>query len=494
MCSICGIVGHHEQGALEKMMDSLAHRGPDDKGSFVSDDVELGHNRLSIIDTSSNGRQPMSNENGSLWITFNGEIYNFVELRRELEKSGRKFRSQTDTEVILSLYESEGLDFLHKLEGMFALGIYDQNNDRLVLARDRVGIKPLYYSTSGGTLRFASEAKALLLKQPTELSDLSLDDFFGRDGTAFIGVEELSPGELLVVEGGQLRKRQYYELRENAVPETQADIINHLACLIESSVVQRLVSDRSIGIYFSGGLDSSLLASIAKTHYGNSLIGYCVGTSEINEFEQARKTGNNLGFEVVTIELSPSDIVYAIPKVIFHLEDCDPRNVEFGVMHYFLSLEAAKRDVRVVLSGEGADELFGGYDNRYDKERFTTKELVARMHYNHLKTQDRCSMANAVEVRVPFLDDTRLLEFALGLPPELREDKFVLREVARRDLAPEVAQRRKGYGHVRSGIPQIMNAYFGFESGGTLQKRFDVYKRVFERIFQNGEDYRSISL
>ncbi|MBI5388873.1 asparagine synthase (glutamine-hydrolyzing) [Candidatus Woesearchaeota archaeon] len=492
MCGIAGIFGTPEISTLEAIVSSIAHRGPDDRHLIQRGDVVLGHARLSILDISENGRQPMSNPKGTVWITYNGEVYNAQSLREELQKKGYRFRSTTDTEVVLHLYEEHGPNFVRMLDGMFALAIYDSRNNTLVLARDRLGIKPLYYTFSEKELKFASEQKALLWGQNPVLPSSSLDAFFGEGSSLFEGINEIKPGHLVVADRKgtaiSLSDSSYYSLNDAPQEISEADAIRILASLLETSVQQHLVSDRPVGLYLTGGLDSSLLAAIAKKYYQGQLVGFCVGSEEKNEFALAQSIGKQLGIEVVTIPLSQQAIMDTIPQVIYHLEDADPRNVEFGVMHYFLAKTAAERGVRVVLSGEGADELFLGYDARYDHGRFTARQLLERMHCNHLRTQDRTAMAHGVEVRVPYLDNRELLEFALSLPPELKGgdevDKHILRKVARQYLPEEVASRQKGYGHVESGVPFAVNTALGLAPGGTLERRFGYYQQILADVFK----------
>ena len=501
MCGICGVFGKNDEKHIRAMTRLLAHRGPDDTSYYSGNKVELGHNRLGIIDLSEKGNQPLSNEDGSIWITFNGEIYNFEDLRGELEAKGHKFKSKTDTETIIHAYEEYGIGFANKLDGMFAFGLYDGREGKLVLARDRVGVKPLYYTLSDNAFLFASEIKALLNEQNRHLKDLSLDGFFGyNEETPFPDVKELLPGHTLEVKLQRdkinVESKRYWSLDDTVKETNERKIVDELAEKIENSVKQRLVSDVPIGLFLSGGLDSSLIAALAKKYYKGKLMAFCVGTERSNEFQNAQEVAGYLGIELVTKTLSEDDIVRVVPNIIYHLEDCDPRNIELGIMNYYMSKSAREHGIKVILTGEGPDEIFGGYEDSYHKGRLDYIELVMRLHSNHLKNKDRVSMANAVELRVPYLDNTTLLEYSMAIDTSLKVKegvkKYILRQVAKRYLPRHIAEREKGHGHVLSGIPFVINDHFGIPKGGSLKARFDIYKEIFRRVFVNGENYKKI--
>ncbi|HEY6925177.1 MAG TPA: asparagine synthase (glutamine-hydrolyzing), partial [Steroidobacteraceae bacterium] len=263
MCGICGF-NWTDAPLIERMKALLVHRGPDDHGSYVAEGISLGHRRLSIVDLSESGRQPLSNEDGSVWITFNGEIYNHAPLRALLEAKGHVFRSRSDTEVIVHAYEEYGLDFVKHLTGMFALGIWDAKQRRLVLARDRLGIKPLYYTSSGSRVRFASEIKALLVDPlvPRKLSSQSLFDFLGYEfvpapDTLFEGIRKLMPGCLLVADPQGVRHLRYWTLEKQEIEPDGARLLE----ILERACADHTMSDVPLGAFLSGGIDSSTVVS-----------------------------------------------------------------------------------------------------------------------------------------------------------------------------------------------------------------------------------------
>jgi asparagine synthase (glutamine-hydrolysing) len=363
MCGICGFNWTDEQ-LIERMKDTLVHRGPDAEGSYVAPGVSLGHRRLSIVDLSPSGRQPLSNEDGSVWITFNGEIYNHVSLRAQLQSKGHVFRSRTDTESIVHAYEEFGLDFVHHLTGMFALAIWDAPRRRLVLARDRLGIKPLYYAFDGGRLRFASEIKALLAdpQVPRTVNSQALFELVGWEftpapETLFAGIRKLLPGCLAVLEAdGSLHTQRYWSLESRTV-EPSPDA---LCELLERSCAEHLMSDVPLGAFLSGGIDSSSVVSFLSAAVPSGLQTFALGYREasFSEFEYARRVARHFGTEHREMLVRPVD-ARAIERSVWHLDEptTDPSNLPF-----MLICEEARRYVKVALSGDGSDELLMGYD------------------------------------------------------------------------------------------------------------------------------------
>lgn len=373
MCGIAGIV-HRERErpveleTLERMTEILAHRGPDDRGVWSAPGVGLGHRRLSIIDLVS-GHQPMSALDGALWITYNGELYNYLELRGELRAQGCQFATQSDTEVLLQGYAVWGEACLPRLNGMFAFGLWDQRQQRLIAARDHLGIKPFYYYHDGEVFLFASEIKALL-EHPRlrpELDGQALQDYLDLqyclgDRTLFKGIRRLLPGHFLVWEGGQVRIGKYWDLDFTPDPQyDEEEFIPRLVHLLEDAVRLQLRSDVPLGAHLSGGLDSSAIACIAAPLLGGKLQVFTGGFKDSPRYDEsayARLVARHLGAEYHEIFPSAGDLAATFEKLIYYLDEPIAGAAVFP--QYFLSKLAAQK-VKVVLGGQGGDELFCGY-------------------------------------------------------------------------------------------------------------------------------------
>ncbi len=363
MCGICGF-SWADRPLLERMKQSLEHRGPDAHGSFVADGVSLGHRRLSIVDLSESGRQPLANADETIWITFNGEIYNHPELKRSLEQKGYVYRGSSDTESIVYAYQEYGLEFVQHLTGMFAFAIWDTRKRRLVLARDRIGIKPLYYTLDNGRLRFASEIKALLADVSLEraINEQGLFDLIGYEftpapDTLFRGVHKLEPGSLLVFEAdGSHRITQYWKLSQRDVDPSAEGLIS----LLEQVCADHMMSDVPIGSFLSGGIDSSAVVQFTSRMTGSPLQTFALGYSEksYSEFEYARRVAQHFATDHRELLISPIDRT-EIERSVWHLDEptTDPSNLPF-----MLICEQARQYVKVCLSGDGGDELLMGYD------------------------------------------------------------------------------------------------------------------------------------
>ena len=277
MCGIVGVIHLREQPVqarvIEQVADSLKHRGPDDAGVFVDGQVGLGHRRLKIIDVSPAGHQPMANKDETIWITYNGEIYNFLDLRKELEGCGRSFASRSDTEVVIQAYEEWGEQCVQRFNGMFALGLWDSRTKKLILMRDRIGVKPLFYYVDEEKLLFASEIKAIL-QYPQVNSELDHSAIYGyislnyvpSPKTPFTHIRSLLPGHLLVVQDGRIKIEKYWDLQFDQTDQTgtEAEYIDEMTGLIRDSVSRRLVSDVPLGAFLSGGIDSSAIVCFMK--------------------------------------------------------------------------------------------------------------------------------------------------------------------------------------------------------------------------------------
>jgi asparagine synthase (glutamine-hydrolysing) len=379
MCGFAGIV-HFESDRpvdvdrLRRMRDVLSHRGPDGAGLFTDGPVGLSHRRLAIVDVSSAGEQPMTNEDGSVWIAFNGEIYNHASLRPGLETKGHRYRSRCDTETIVHQYEEDGDACVEKLHGMFAFAIWDKTKQELLLARDRLGIKPLYYASTGRELVFGSEIKSLFASgcvcatfNEEVLPEYLSTRFVSGADTFFHGVRKLLPGHVLTwsAEKG-IRTRRYWQLpapsnEVSGIPfEAQA---KDLRARLEASVESHLMSDVPLGVFLSGGLDSSALAAMMSRQVRDPIQSFSVGfaEAEANELPYARTVAKAIGATHRDVTVTPSDFFEALPHLVWH-ED-EPIAFPSSVPLYFVA-KLARNHVKVVLTGEGADELFLGY-NRY---------------------------------------------------------------------------------------------------------------------------------
>ena len=365
MCGICGYTGREVPGLLRRMTDSIRHRGPDAEGFLETGGVHLGCRRLRVLDIDG-GDQPIYNEDGTVGVVYNGEIYNFQQLRRELEARGHRFTTRTDTEVIVHLYEEEGIDCARRLEGMFAFALHDSRRGRLVIARDPVGIKPLLYRWDGRRLVFGSEAKSLLVDPATTprldadaLHQLLNVRFVPAPMTLFEGISQLSPGHCLVVEGGALREHRYHEWKFAGGTDISAeDAAAQFRSVLSSAVERQMVADVPVGIFLSGGLDSSaLIAGARQSGHRNGLETFTLGFNEpTDELADADLVARHFGTDHHPTTLSPEPLAL-FPRIVYHAEMPKVN----AVQGYYLS-RFARRHVTVALSGLGGDELFLGYD------------------------------------------------------------------------------------------------------------------------------------
>lgn len=382
MCGICGIIGpdlnepatHARVLAMNRV---LTHRGPDDEGFYFSSSnncmrAALGHQRLSIVDLEG-GHQPMTNEHGDIWITYNGEIYNHQELRRDLESRGHVYKTRSDTETIVHAYEEYGEDCLTKFRGMFAFALWDDRKKRLFAARDRLGIKPFYYALCNGTLVFGSEIKSILASGliQAKVNQRALPEFFtfGQtvdDTTLFEGVRKLMPGHWLSYDGDDLKIQRYWDWQFDEPSTYQDDkfYIDRFTEIIEDAVRSHLMSDVPVGLFLSGGLDSSLIAAIMARLHSDPIHTFTVGFEDryYSEFDYARTVAAHIGARQHESLITAKQFIDAIPKLIWH-ED-EPLKGAPSVALYFIS-KLASEHVKVVLTGEGSDELFAGYNDRY---------------------------------------------------------------------------------------------------------------------------------
>jgi asparagine synthase (glutamine-hydrolysing) len=383
MCGICGKLNFDGQGIREdlirKMCRSFSYRGPDDEGTCISPLIGLGHRRLSIIDLSPAGHQPMCNEDETIWIVFNGEIYDFNDIRETLQSKGHTLKSRTDTETIIHLYEEEGVDCLKHLNGMFSFGLWDSRRQRLWLARDRLGIKPLNYYWDGRHLIFASEIKAILCDPSVrrEIDPEALDlyltlNYIPPPWTIFKNIRKLMPGSWLVAEKGMISVESFWDIpkgrdRSNTTPTLEAptkditDIKRHLYTLLEDAVIRRLISDVPFGAFLSGGIDSSLIVALMARNSNQPIKTFSIGYKDLPSFDETQYAREVAAFNKTDhqeFKLGHRDILDAFPLVLECVDE--PFADSSAVPTYIVSRETRKH-VTVALSGDGGDELFAGY-------------------------------------------------------------------------------------------------------------------------------------
>jgi len=371
MCGICGIKYTSldkkvNDDLLKSMNKTLVHRGPDDEGFFVDNNIGLAMRRLSIIDLET-GHQPIHNENKTIWVVQNGEIYNYMELRRNLIKQGHKFYTKSDTEIIVHLYEEYGEDFVQYLRGMFAIAIWDRSEDKLLIVRDRIGIKPLYYYFRNGVFLFSSEIKTLLKHPQFEgqiridaLSDYLTYLYIPAPKTIYSDIYKLLPGHMLILNSGNMKIKKYWELNyDKGKIESFGYYKEKLEFLLKDSVKKHLISDVPLGAFLSGGVDSSaivaLMSEISDKPVRTFSVGFDVGSH--NELKFAKLAAERFNTNHEEIYLKP-DIISILPKIASHFDE--PFADSSAIPTYLIS-EFARECVKVVLAGDGGDELFAGY-------------------------------------------------------------------------------------------------------------------------------------
>ena len=373
MCGIAGIVqpdgkGDVNQATIHQMCEAIVHRGPDDEGILVKAGVGLGMRRLSIIDLAG-GHQPVFNEDRSIWIVFNGEIYNFLELRPELLARGHRFSTHSDTEVIVHLYEEYGVECVHKLRGMFAFALFDERAGRLLLARDRLGKKPLHFALDNGTLLFASEMKAILAVRP-ELARVNHPAllqymYFGYipdPATAFEPIQKLPPGHMLEFKKGQVSIRQYWDFPKYGTyePSSEEELLQELESRLAEAVRIRLIADVPLGAMLSGGTDSSIVVALMARATSQPVKTFSIGFrhADFNEAPYAQMVAEKFGTDHHELILEP-DLIETVEMLTRHVEE--PFGDSSMLPTYFISC-LARKHVKVALSGDGGDEAFAGYE------------------------------------------------------------------------------------------------------------------------------------
>jgi len=560
VCGICGKLNFDpdkpiEESLIRKMCAVIVHRGPDDEGVYIDKNVGLGNRRLAIIDLSPAGHQPMSNEDRSIWLTLNGEIYNFPELRERLKKQGHRFFSNSDTETVVHLYEEHGIDCVKHLRGMFAFAIWDSGNQRLFLARDRVGQKPLVYTIVDNSLIFGSEIKCILqdlsVRREVDLEAIHhylTYQYVPSPRTAFRDIKKLPPGHILVCEKGRIKVERYWDL--SYVPKVrmvEAEYGERILELLREATKMRLISDVPLGAFLSGGIDSSSVVAMMSQLSSEPVKTYSIGFEEqsFNELKYARIVAERFGTDHHEFIVKPNAIE-VLPKLIWHYNE--PYADSSAIPTYYVA-KVTRQHVTVALNGDGGDESFGGYEryvanklaDYYQRipafiregaiarlvkklpesterrdivrrfKRFTAaipytrerryaqwmcqfdndtkyqlyspefRERMARIDsidllvdiYSKAKAVDFAdktfyadvmaylpndllvkvdiaSMAHSLEARSPYLDH-RLMEFAAGIPPDLKlkgmTTKHILKKALANILPPEILRRGKmGFG------------------------------------------------
>lgn len=399
MCGICGQISPTDvqNSEIKRMMDSIAHRGPDGEGAIVCGRAALGNRRLSIIDLPG-GRQPISNEDGSVWVVYNGEIYNYRELAAELQSKGHVFRTRSDTEVIVHLYEELGEGCVDQLNGMFAFAIWDEKLQKLVLGRDRLGQKPVFYTSEDGHFLFASEIKALLAvrNRPPEMDFEAIHDylslrFIPPPRTMLRDIYKLPPAHILVYQDGTIRTSRYWQLSFRSKLElTDQEYLDGLRDRMVNSIASHLISDVPVGAFLSGGLDSSMIVAMMAKDLGVSFKTFAIGVAEtdFDETPFARMVANQYRTEHVE-EHVRADMIHTLPEMIWHLDE--PSDPIAACFYHAAGLAA--RNVKVVLGGDGGDELFAGFDRYVGMQRMQT--------YTHLPGFLRRGIVSPVLKRLP---------------------------------------------------------------------------------------------
>jgi asparagine synthase (glutamine-hydrolysing) len=543
MCGICGVLELRGESVapetIARMNHAIAHRGPDGQGTFVDGPVGLAHRRLAIIDLTETGRQPMGNEDGTILITYSGEIYNFRSLRAQLEAAGHRFHSQSDTEVIVHAYEEWGEESVCSLNGHFAFALWDAKKKRLYLARDRFGTRPLYYFHDGTRFMFGSEVKAILAHHdvPRGVDLEALNEYFTfqnvlTDRTLFQGVRLLPPGCWMSVDaapGATPVVRRYWDYGFDPNPRAMEmhEAAEELSRLFTQAVRRQLMSEVPLGCYLSGGMDSGAITATARQHLGRLstfTLGFDLSSASglelgFDERERAEALSNLLKTEHYEMVLHAGDMEEVLPQLIWHVEDL---RVGQCYPNYYVARLASKF-VKVVLSGAGGDELFGGYPWRYyrglsaapdqfhqsyynfwqrlvsdeDKQRLFNRSVLAAIAdhstfdifrsvlegaklpletpedrtnaclYFELKAflhgllviEDRISFAHGLETRSPFLDND-LVDFALRVPVNLKLDpESLVAEVDEDDVMKSTMRTDRGKRVLREAMRRTMPAH-----------------------------------
>ena len=503
MCAIAGILkfDHRERAErsrLGRMSTVQQHRGPDGSGMWLDGPVGLAHRRLAIIDVDG-GHQPMTNEDDSLWIVFNGEIYNHAVLRREMERAGHRYRTRSDTETILHLYETYGPRCVDRLQGMFAFAVWDRRERRLLLARDRLGIKPLYYASNDHELLFASEIKGIMASGVPDASfnqailpEFLANRYVAGAETFYRGVLKLLPGHLLEwsAEQGTTIRRYWHPPQLSVDDRTPlAQQADQLRAGLQTAVQSHLMSDVPLGLFLSGGLDSSGLAALMAPMMPQGLKTFSVAFAEgeANELQYARLVARAVGSDHHEVLVSPEQFMQALPKLVWH-ED-EPIAFASSIPLYFVS-RLARQHVKVVLTGEGADELFLGYDYRY---RVTAlNDRIGRFYWSSVPRALRRRISGSLG-RLPLRIQRYALRTALAYEPGPRGLFFDNFSVFPESLQRLLLKERSATGP----DPYAEGLRYWHEHGGTLLERMsyaDVGTHLVELLMKQDQMSMAASL
>ena len=552
MCGICGITWDNKE-LIKQMGSACKHRGPEHEGFYVDDHVSLCCERLRIIDLSDKASQPIRNEDQTIWVVLNGEIYNFRDLRKSLEKK-HDFYTNTDTEVIVHAYEEFGENCLQKLDGMFAFALWDMEKKKLFIARDRLGVKPLYYCIKSDKLLFASEIKSILqdLDIQRKLNYDALCQFvtyaYTIDGqTMFNGINELLPGHKLIFtfRDKKVKIEKYWDLQLTKNLQSDEENLNTLRLLLESAINKRRVSDAPLGALLSGGLDSSVMVALLAKLSDKPVRTFTTGFgNELDEFDEARIVAEHCGTDHKEIMIDYSELINNLPSILWHMEFPYGRP---SILSNFMVSNAIKKYVTVAYTGEGSDELFGGYNRyfifteNYSKQSLEQKiESISSGFFNNKKTReetfsdkvlknyegkthpsksfgkfivenkkyglfntallfelkteipgaqtwriDRTGSAHAVELREPFLDHN-LVEFCASLPEKLKInfDNHVSKKHILQKLAKEVLPEKVAR---REKFPWGIPFYDFFNS-----EFMPIAKSFIEKSIKNRRPYLNV--
>lgn len=549
MCGICGFVNYRDDKLLGRMTQILSHRGPDSNGFFISPCASFGHRRLSIIDLSDKGKQPMFNEDKTVVIVLNGEIFNFQELREKLVKLGHRFRSKTDVETVIHCYEQYGIEkIVSLLRGFFAFALWDSKRKTLFLVRDRIGVKPLYYFQEGEKLFFASEIKAILENEEIkrEVNERAYKQYLvfqaslGEE-TMFKGIKKVPPATIATFKEGKIIKTKYWELKKNdeisdLSDEEKAERFKNL--LLES-VKTRLIADVPLGVLLSGGLDSSSIVALMDEIGKKQIKTFSVGFGEPDdELKYARLVANRYKTDHTEIIINPKEIQKVLTEIVWHQDE--PLADGGGIATYLTAAEVNKH-VKVVLVGEGGDEFFGGYSwykLGLPQSRIVPEEIRKRIYF-YLTTFSRQGMysdfkkifdkkdndflskmvkfevenilpnslcmkvdkmmsAFGLEAREPFLDH-KLAEFCFSLPEKdkirFNSGKVLFRKVMEDTLPKEILKRRK-HGFLLPTGKWLNGKLKGFAKETLLSKQSYVGKiyssKYLGNLFQERESFSEI--
>ncbi|MFH1985699.1 MAG: asparagine synthase (glutamine-hydrolyzing) [Pseudomonadota bacterium] len=466
MCGICGKFTWGRESIkpeeIDRMRQTMAYRGPDDQGVYTDRifipesenalNIGLGHNRLSIIDLSLSGRQPMTNEDGTVWITFNGEIYNFKEIRARLLRNGHQFRSDTDTEVIIHLYEEKGLEAVEDLKGMFAFCIWDSKRKRIWLCRDRLGIKPLVYFWNGRQLSFASEIKALISDTmiPKEIDFEAIQlymafSYIPAPRTIFKSIRKLEPGCGILIENGIFEQKKYWDIGTGSDAEDKNTISMgewqaRLKTVLSDAVRIRMIADVPLGAFLSGGIDSSIIVGLMAGHSDKRVKTFSIGFKDdplYDETRYAREVAVRFNTEHHEFKLEQRDMLEALPEVLSMFDE--PFSDSSAIPTYIVSRETRKH-VTVALSGDGGDELFAGYRSYLGPYWFST--------YMKLPAILREHFIERLVMRLPDSRDNRIMEysrrmkkFVAGTKGSFEERILNLNEIFSREIINNIMKR-----------------------------------------------------